>query len=248
MPIAGSTKSYSGSYPKLSFYMIAETAGTYFGEMSDTYDSLIHRAVPRYDEMLDSIIAYAPAHCQNILELGCGSGNLSCRLVQRWPDAAITLVDASAEMVELASARASGVGQRTARLTPLVARFEDLGNCKAPFDVVVSSISLHHVSDKRSLFSSIRNLMSAGGRVLIADQFRGAPDENHQYNWHGWLEFCRLPGNCSEEEVTSLLAHAEAHDHYESIAAHIEYLEAAGFGDIDCVWRNLMWGIVSAMT
>ena len=33
---------------------------------------------------------------------------------------------------------------------------------------------------------------------------------------------------------------------YESVAAHFKALEAAGYGELDCVWRNWMWAVVAA--
>ena len=79
----------------------------------------------------------------------------------------------------------------------------------------------------------------------MSDQLRGATDEIHQLNWTRWLEFCRAPGHCTEEEVQSLLDHAAAHDHYTPLREHFSLLEAAGFIGCDCVWRNLIWGIVT---
>jgi hypothetical protein len=42
------------------------------------------------------------------------------------------------------------------------------------------------------------------------------------------------------------LDHAAAHDHYVTLSEHITLLSASGFTEIDCVWRNWMWGIVTA--
>jgi len=73
------------------------TAAQYFGSMVQSYDSLIARAVPRYGEMTDRLVEYlacGPGR-ESILELGCGTGNLSMRLVAAFPDAAITFVDAA---------------------------------------------------------------------------------------------------------------------------------------------------------
>jgi hypothetical protein len=42
------------------------------------------------------------------------------------------------------------------------------------------------------------------------------------------------------------LDHAAAHDHYVPLSEHIALLSASGFTEIDCVWRNWMWGIVTA--
>src|SRR5262249_45592148 len=114
------------------------------------------------------------------------------------------------------------------------------------FDLVASCISLHHVADKAALYRRLHAAIAPGGTLRFADQLRGGTDEIHRINWTRWLEFCREPGHCSEAEIRSLLDHAEAHDHYTPLAEHFRLLEAAGFRDVDCVWRNWIWGIVTA--
>lgn len=215
--------------------------------MAESYDSLIHRAVPRYDEMTARLLDYLPANARSVLELGCGTGNLSLRLAESLPLGALTLVDGSQEMIALVRSRIERSGSlSTDRVTYVESRFEELEFPARSLDLVVSSISLHHVQDKAKLYARIRSFMSAGGRFCFADQIRGEPESNHRVNWERWLEFCREPGNCTPEEIDSLLQHAAAHDHYTTLTEHTALLAKAGFTEIDCVWRNLMWGIVTA--
>lgn len=223
------------------------SAPGYFGSMSESYDSLIHRAVPRYDEMITRLLDYLPRDAQRVLELGCGTGNLSLRLSESFPRGSLTLVDGSAEMIALVRSRLDGSKSRSSQRTAYVeARFEELDFPARSFDLVVSSISLHHVEDKAKLYARIRSFMSDGGRFCFADQIRGEPESNHRLNWERWLDFCREPGNCTPEEIESLLQHATAHDHYTTLSEHSALLAKAGFSSIDCVWRNWMWGIVTA--
>ena len=215
--------------------------------MAESYDSLIHRAVPRYDEMIARLLDYLPADATQILELGSGTGNLSLRLAEAFPLARLTLVDGSPEMIDLVRSRieaASSPAREPADY--VVARFEALDLPPRSFDLVVSSISLHHVEDKARLYSRLRSLMTDGGRFCFADQIRGEPESNHRLNWERWLEFCREREHCSRDEIDSLLEHAAAHDHYTTLSGHFALLAAAGFSELDCVWRNLMWGIVTA--
>ena len=223
------------------------SASGYFGSMAESYDSLIHRAVPRYDEMIARLLEYLPRSPRRVLELGSGTGNLSLRLAESLPGSSLTLVDGSEEMIALVRSRLEETSPASStRVECLVARFEELDCPAGSFDLVVSSISLHHVEDKAALYQRIRSLMSKKARFCFADQIRGEPDTNHRLNWERWLDFCRAPGNCSPDEIESLLQHAAAHDHYTTLTEHFALLSKAGFTELDCVWRNWMWGIVTA--
>lgn len=223
-------------------------AAGYFGGMTESYDSLIRRAVPYYDEMQRRLVEHLPPAATRVLELGCGTGNLSLALAARYPAAALTLVDGSSEMLAVTRERLAATSPAIHdRLRLVEARFETLALPPAGFDLVTSSISLHHVPDQPALYRALQALLVPGGRLCFADQMRGGDERSHAIHWAHWLEFCRLPGHCTEEEVQSLLDHAEAHDHYSPIASHFRWLEDAGFTAIDCVWRNGLWAIACAL-
>ncbi|HEV7837299.1 MAG TPA: class I SAM-dependent methyltransferase, partial [Gemmatimonadaceae bacterium] len=198
--------------------------------MVESYDSLIRRAVPRYDEMVSRLLEYVPADARSIVELGCGTGNLSLQLAAKFPRAALSFVDASPEMIAVTRSRIEqAISSESPRANFLAERFEQLELPEGSVDVVVSSISLHHVEDKARLYARVRSFLRAGGRFCFADQMRGEPESNHRLNWERWLEFCREPGHCSPEEIESLLQHAAAHDHYTTLIDHIRLLSEAGF-------------------
>lgn len=223
------------------------TASAYFGSMAESYDSLIRRAVPRYDEMLARLVDYLPTSASSILELGCGTGNLSLALAARYPEATLTFLDAAPEMLAITRARLEKSNPASAARARFVESvFEKIDSRLGTFDLVTSSISLHHVEDKAALYRNIYALVEPSGTFRFSDQLRGGTEAIHELNWRRWLEFCREPENCAEEEVTSLLDHAAAHDHYTPLQEHFRLLTLAGFTKLDCVWRNLIWGIVTA--
>jgi trans-aconitate methyltransferase len=71
----------------------------FFDEFGDRYTESIRRSNPCYDAMLASAFEALPEGFvpRSILELGCGTGNLTLLLRERWPEAAITANDVSAE-------------------------------------------------------------------------------------------------------------------------------------------------------
>ena len=223
------------------------TASDYFGAMGFEYDSLIRRSVPCYDAMIEKLINYLPRHPETVLELGCGSGGLSLPLVRYVPDCEFTFVDASEEMVELTRARVQEDFPETARRATFVtARFEEYSMGVDQFDVVTSSISLHHVEDKGALFRRVRESIKSGGTLRFLDQLSGGTEANHTRMWNSLMEFMGSPGNCTKVELKSMVDHSKAHDHYTPLATHFHLLQEAGFVGIDCVWRDLMWSVITA--
>jgi len=223
------------------------TAAGYFAAMRAEYDSLIRRAVPSYDAMTTELVDCLPRRAARVLELGCGTGNFSLRLADRFPNATLTVVDASPEMVGVTRTRLrSSHPDVEGHARFVAARFEALRAGRVQFDLVTSCISLHHLAEVDHVFHVIHGVLRPGGTFRFADQMRGGTPGNHDRNWRRWLEFCRQPGHCSPEELQSLLDHSDAHDHYRTLRDHIASLEAAGFSSVDCTWRDGMWAIVTA--
>lgn len=218
------------------------SAPGYFGAMAESYDSLIRRAVPRYDEMMERLLEHARPGPADILELGCGTGNLTLGLLRRFPSARVTTVDASPEMTELTVRRAASAD----RLTAITSTFEELTLSDRSFDLVASSMSLHHVREKGPLYEALARWLRPGGQFVLADQLAGATPHAHQAHWDLWLRFCREPGNCTEEEIASLTEHSRSHDHYVPAAEHFRLLSASGFTSVDIVWRNGMYSVLTA--
>jgi trans-aconitate 2-methyltransferase len=69
------------------------------------YDSLVERAVPRYRELLQRLVHYVPPGATDILELGCGTGNLSLEIAATRPRGWLVLLDGATEMTALAPRR-----------------------------------------------------------------------------------------------------------------------------------------------
>jgi tRNA (cmo5U34)-methyltransferase len=130
-----------------------------------TYLDEIRADVPRFDELQDRAVDAIRFPPGRVLELGIGTGETARRILARYPDAAITGLDSSPEMVF--RARELGIEVRLARMEdPLP---------DGPWDLVISVLAVHHLADdgKRDLFRRVRET----SRSLVLGDVVAVPAE-----------------------------------------------------------------------
>jgi len=99
------------------------------------------------------------------LDVGGGTGRLSILLADRVGSVVVT--DPSAGMVQVARERIEAAGLSD-RLRAVQADLT-IDRLDAAYDVVWSSMALHHVQDLDGLLRSVAELLVDGGRLAIAD-------------------------------------------------------------------------------
>ena len=105
----------------------------------------------------------------NVLDLACGTGDFTAALLQRLPDASVTCVDLTPEMLALARqklAGASGVTFCTGDAQDLAA-FTD-----ATFDLVVCAFGFRNFPDKEKALAACHRVLKPAGRLVVLELFR----------------------------------------------------------------------------
>lgn len=94
-----------------------------------------------------------------ILDLGCGAGNVTRLLAERWPESRLTGLDSSPEMLARARSALPGV------------RFELTGvehwMPEEPLDLLFSNAALHWVEHHESLFPRLMDNLAPGGVLAV---------------------------------------------------------------------------------
>lgn len=111
------------------------------------------RGRPFFD-LLSRVGAEAP---RRVVDLGCGPGNLTATLAQRWPDAVIEAIDSSPEMV--AAARERGVDAAVGAIADW--------SPKPDTDVVVSNAALQWVPEHAELMTQWVGQLPAGAWIAM---------------------------------------------------------------------------------
>jgi trans-aconitate 2-methyltransferase len=116
-------------------------------------------------DLLARVPATAPAE---VHDLGCGAGNVTRLLRERWPEARVTGVDGSAAMLAAARAAVPGVAWVQA----------DLATWRPPrpADLVFSNAALHWLDDHAALFPRLAASLAPGGVLAVQmPRNHGAP-------------------------------------------------------------------------
>ncbi len=219
--------------------------GEVFANTAD-FDDGIRQLLPRYDEMLDAIALCIPPNSQRILDLGCGTGEVSIRVLKCCPSAQVVAVDYSPRMLEFAKTKveATGYGQQW---TGIEGDFGDWANHQLSiedgFDACVSSLAIHHLTHemKLKLFSRIRESLNPGGVFWNADPV--VPEspilsEAYQNIREQWAaqQGTTLAEIRAKTGKSTPYGYSQP-DQLATLEAHLQMLKTAGFEVVAVPWK-----------
>jgi SAM-dependent methyltransferase len=217
----------------------------------------------RFTALID-VVAEGIGHAEPlVLDLGCGPGSLSVRLLDRLPDATVIAVDA--DPLLLAFGRAAWGGRPGLRFADLDLRnpgwASQLG-LDRPVDAVVSTTALHWLPQAAldAVYAEVATVLRPGGllldgdhlredeteaptlarlgRALVECEVRRHPDSGA--TWSGWWAAARadpaLAGLVAQRDERGIEA-----EHHGSpaglLATHVDALRKAGFGEVGTLWQ-----------
>lgn len=220
-----------------------EKVKQHFEAEAQTFDTLIRRLIPYYEQMLDALVSalpFEPSQAIRVIDLGCGTGTISRRIKDVYPQAQITCVDIAENMLKIAQMK---LGESEAVRYQL-ANFEDY-EFDAAYDVVVSSLAIHHLvseHDKFRFYQKIYACLNPGGVFYNADIILGSNSHLQQCYMEKWQEYMLLEIAVEEVEQKWIPQHY-AEDHPASLMSQMDWLRDLGFVHIDVIWKYYNFAI-----
>lgn len=212
----------------------------------------------RFGVIADVVGAVAGAE-PRVLDLGCGPGSLSVRVLDRFPGASVVAVDADPVLLTLGRRALAGRSGPEWVDADLRSSAWVSAVPAGPYDAVVSTTALHWLPASRlpSFYAEVYGVLRGGGVFVDGDHFadsepglaglakslRAAWDERSPVpaaeSWEGWwaaLEAEPELGSVFAERARRRHEHPAA-DESSLLETHRAGLVGAGFGEVGTVWQ-----------
>ncbi|OWK41788.1 class I SAM-dependent methyltransferase [Fimbriiglobus ruber] len=182
--------------------------------------------------------AAATPHARHVLDVGCGAGNYTLKLLGHLPGLDVTLVDLSQPMLDRAAARVTPA--TTGRVSVIQGDVRDITLPDAGFDVVLASAVLHHLrtdDEWRAVFAKLYRALRPGGSVWIFDLIESTVPAIQQLMWRQYGEFLsRQQGDAYRDRV---YAYVEKEDTPRPLMYQLDLLREVGFSAVEVLHKNL---------
>jgi ubiquinone/menaquinone biosynthesis C-methylase UbiE len=218
---------------------IKDNIETEFDEFSKNYTQDMINCVPHYVTLMSSFIDHLPHNFNpaSILDLGCGNGNVTDTLLNRFPNATYTLIDASPEMIKLCQQRF-----KLKSVEYVTSYFQDFEFKKNQYDYIVAGFSLHHCTseDKRNLFKKIYASLNTDGIFSCSDLMINKNNCKHPELIKQWKSFV-LTNYKETEKWEWLMEHYNEYDKPDAYEDQLVWLKKAGFSSVRNFANETYW-------
>ena len=141
-------------------------------------------------DLVATAAARVTPHATRLLDVGCGAGNYTLRLLQELPGLNVTLVDLSEPMLERARQRVSQAS--ATEVMTLQADINELDLPQAGYDVILASAVLHHLRDDaawETVYAKLCSALAPGGSLWVFDLVESNLPEVQALMWSRYGEY-----------------------------------------------------------
>ncbi|MCK4777691.1 MAG: class I SAM-dependent methyltransferase [Actinomycetia bacterium] len=216
----------------------------HFEDEAKEFDEIIPKLIPYYTDMIFALVGAIPFDENasfKLIDLGCGTGNISLEIKKRFPQAKITCVDIAENMLEKAKVKLKHFND----VEFFVGEFTNF-NIDKKFDIAASSLAIHHLTDedKYHFFQKIFESLLGEGVFIIADVILGSNDFLTNLYISKWKDFMKK--SIPEIEIENKwMKKYKKEDIPSKLTDQLNWLKKIGFKDIDIIWKYYNFAVFS---
>ena len=185
-------------------------------------------------------------HATHLLEVGCGGGNYTLKLLERMPSLNVTLVDLSQAMLDLAVSRVRPKTTGSVEAIQSDIRKIELGQRR--FDIVLASAVLHHLradDEWRTVFQKLHDVLKPRGSLWIFDIVESPLPEVQAMHWRRYGDYLTAAGG--DAFRAELYARITREDTPRSVPFQLDLLRAVGFNEVELLHKNSCYAAFGAV-
>ena len=227
-------------------------------EVAEQYKKVADVVIPHRQEILTTVAGLATAFVTErpqVLDLGCGYGDVTAEVLKMKPEASVCLVDFSDEMIRLSRERFKDSSGTRIVKHDLNTGITDAAIGKR-FDVVVSCFALHHIefANRVKLYSEIRQALRPDGLFINGDRFKEDSPVIDEWVFNSWISYMvqqikeKLGKETTLAEVKQRqnVSDKKLGDKPGTMWDMQHDLKQAGFRYVDCLWKYQTLAIIAA--
>ena len=188
-------------------------------------------------ELIAQAATVTTPHATRLLDVGCGAGNYSLKLLQHLPGLAVTLIDLSKPMLDRAVERITAAKASTVRA--IQGDIREVVLETGSFDIIVAAAVFHHLrsgEEWRAVFTQLHRTLSPGGSIWIFDLVDCDIPSLHSVTWQRYGRYLEsLKGPAYRDEV---LAYIDKEDTPRSLNYQMNLLSEVGFSAIEVLHKH----------
>jgi len=196
------------------------------------------------------LITHAAISCtvniRRVLDIGCGAGNNTLKLLQLVSPVDCDLIDLSQPMLERAHARIVAVNSGDIRI--FQGDFRTLNLPDQGYDVILAAAVLHHLRDDQDwemAFRKIYGLTAPGGSVWITDLVSHETVPVQSMMWDRYGVYLRSLGG--EEYTNKVFAYIDKEDSPRPVTYQLDLLRRVGFNRVELLHKNSCFAAFGAI-
>ena len=199
--------------------------------------------------VLDLIAGAAAAACpaaRAVLDVGCGAGNYTLKLLQSLPGLDATLIDLSRPMLDRAVQRVSAA--TSGKVVAMQGDIRQIPLEDNSFDIILAAAVLHHLrSDEEwaQVFAKFHRCLRPGGSIWISDLVEHTVPAVHTMMWARYGEYLSKLKNDTYRDA--VFAYIEKEDTPRPLVFQLDMLRKAGFDRIEILHKNSVFAAFGAV-
>jgi tRNA (cmo5U34)-methyltransferase len=196
-------------------------------------------------ELIAAAAARTTPHATALLDVGCGAGNYSLKLLHRLPGLDVTLMDLSGPMVERAVQRVTPATK--GKVTALQGDIRELPLDEASCDIIVAGAVLHHLRDEaewRAVFAKLYCALRPSGSMWISDLVEHTDPRVQALMWERYGAYLtQLKDTAYRDHV---FAYVTKEDTPRPLMFQLNLLRETGFADVEILHKNSVFAAFGA--